>query len=664
VGYATGANRYTNKAVYYYEVFVADSRYRSDKPLTYSSAEKLPPMSVVTIPLQNRLVSGFILKKVQKPVFSTKPIRARFGIRPLPTHCLELARWLQSYYASSLGEALRQFAPSRPSIRQVQISQDISATRLAEPLKLVLESPLTTDQKKAIASIKHSSSASVLLHGDSGTGKTRVYLELARDNLKNGRSVLLLTPEIALSTQLAAAAARHLEHQVLVFHSGLGVAERKKIWLKILESAEPVVVIGPRSSLFAPIAKLGLIVLDEAHEPAYKQEQSPRYQTNRVASQLGSLTSAKVVFGTATPSVVDYYLAKERSAVIRMTRPALPTKQPAAKFQIIDSRERSNFSKHPNLSNQLLDEIKTTLLAKQQVLIYLNRRGSARLIMCRLCGWQWLCPNCDVPLVYHGDQHKVRCHTCGLQRDPPSACPQCANSDIIYKGVGTKALAEALGKLFPSYKLRRFDSDNDSAEQVQKLYPELMTGKINILVGTQLLAKGFDLPKLGLVGVIAAETSLFLPDYTAEERTFQLLYQVVGRVGRGHSAGRVVVQSYNPDSVVLNCAIRRDWPTYYNYILAQRRQFRFPPFAYLLKLTCRRATPPGAEKAAQQLKHQLAGRRLAVEIVGPAPSFQARRRGSYYWQLVLKSKQRALLVKLAAEVPPDWMVDLDPVDLL
>ena len=643
---------------------MADNRYRSDKPLTYWYEKKLAAMTVVTVPLQNRLVSGFVIKKVTKPAFATKPIKALVGNQPLPAHCLKLARWLAGYYASPLSEALRQFAPSRPPVRRASASESLLNLTIAEPLRLVLESALTAEQKQAISAINKYAGTTVLLHGDAGTGKTRVYLELARARLEQNRSVLLLTPEIALTSQLAAAAARHLKHEVLVIHSALGLAERKKIWLKILDSRQPVVVIGPRSALFTPIANLGLIVLDEAHEPAYKQEQSPRYQTVRVASRLGSLVDAKVVLGTATPTVADYYLANERRAIVRMRQPAISGHHRPTKFAIIDSRDRSSFSRHPYISNQLVNEIKTTLSAKQQVLIYLNRRGSARLIMCTLCGWQLLCPNCDVPLVYHGDSHLARCHTCGLKSRPPTACPQCSNPDIVYKSIGTKALAEALAQMFPNYRLRRFDGDNPDSEQVHKHYTELLDGGTNILVGTQLLAKGFDLPKLGLVGIIAAETSLFLPDYTAEERTYQLLYQVMGRVGRGHSAGRVIIQTYNPDSVVLRSAVKRDWQDYYQYILAQRRQFRFPPFAYLLKLTCRRATLAGAQQAAERLKDQLQAQAKAVEVIGPAPSFRARRGRYYYYQLVLKSKQRSQLVKLTAKIPSDWRIDLDPSDLL
>lgn len=646
----------------YYEVFIAGSRYHGNTPLTYSSEELLALSSVVTVPLRGGVATGFITAEVDKPDFATRQIKTLLSEHPLPHHCLELATWLSDYYGCTLGEALRQFAPTRPTIRKAKLLE--APTEEEYPLQLTLTAPLTDDQEKALTEIRKHPSTTILLHGDTGTGKTRVYMELAQQTLKEGRSVILLTPEIALTPQLAKAVEQHLGSPAFVLHSQLRTAKRKQIWLAILESAGPIVIIGPRSALFSPVHNLGLVVVDEAHEPAYKQEQTPRYHTSRVASQLGSYTEAKVILGTATPAISDYYVAKQHKAIIRMTQPALGMNYGRVETNLIDLKKRNLFSLNPYLSNQLIDAIKTTVLAKKQVMLYLNRRGSARIILCTNCGWQLLCPNCDIPLVYHADDHLTLCHICGFKKDPPSKCPSCSNTDIIYKSIGTKALVETVSRFFPYAKVQRFDSDNLAGEQAHEHYAALREGKVDILIGTQLLAKGFDLPNLELVGIIAAETSLSLPDYTAEERTFQLLYQVMGRVGRGHGQGRVVVQSYNPQNTILRSAIDRDWNLFYKRVLEERRRFRFPPFSYLLKLTCRRATLGGAQKAADRLKEQLASQNLPVEVIGPAPSFYARRGRYYYYQLVLKSKERSYLVQLAKLAPANWMVDLDPIDLL
>ncbi len=645
-------------------MLLADSKYHSGKPLTYSSEEPLANLSVVTVPLRARSATGFVINEVDKPSFSIKPVKSVISSRPLPYHCLQLAQWIENYYASTLSEALRQFAPTKPAIRQIKTDGAAGPGGRQPIVQLELQAPLTADQKRAIKEIKASPSTTVLLHGETGTGKTRVYLELAKSVLASGKSIILLTPEISLTTQLAAAAEAFLQTKPLILHSQLSAARRKQLWLKIIESSEPQVIVGPRSALFSPLPSLGLIVVDEAHEPAYKQEQSPRYSALRVASQLGALTGAKVIYGTATPNVTDYYLADEKSAVVRMTQMALGAKHGAVKTDVVDIKDRRNFGRNPYLSKKMIDAINTTLLANKQVMIYLNRRGTARVILCKKCGWQYVCPNCDVSLVYHADEHLARCHICGFAHTPPVACLNCNNPDIIYKTVGTKALAEQVEKLFPDKRVRRFDSDNAQSESLNEVYAGLLRGEADILVGTQLLAKGLDLPRLGLVGIVSAESSLTLPDYTAEERTFQLLYQVIGRVGRGHSEGEVVVQTYEPDSIVIQSAVKRDFNWFYEHALAERQAFRFPPFSYLLKLTVRRATINGAQTASDRLRNELVGLGLPVEIIGPTPAFYARRGRNYYYQLVARSKDRDHLLQLVKSVPPDWQIDLDPADLL
>lgn len=647
--------------MHYFEVAIADKQYQSDQPLTYSYDSKLEQRTVVTVELKKRNVTAFVSREVKKPAFALKPIKSVMSQAPLPQHCLEMAKWIEDYYVCSLGEALRQFAPTKPAIRRTERIPEGNADT---PVQLDLVSPLTADQAKAIKAIKKGNSTTYLLHGDTGTGKTRVYLELAKATLESGKSVVLLTPEIALTSQLAAAAEEHLPFPAFVMHSHLSDAERKKLWISILESKKPVVVIGPRSALFTPIKQIGLIVVDEAHEPAYKQDQTPRYHTSRVASQLGHIQKAKVILGSATPLVSDYYLAQNHGSIIRMKQPAIRSEHGQVNPQIIDIKDRTQFIKNYYLSDALIDEINKVLNAKKQVMVYLNRRGTARIALCSKCGWQLNCPHCDVPMVYHGDTHQMRCHICGLSQVPPLACPQCQNPDISYRSIGTKALTDSIARLFPEARIARFDSDSKAGERVQDVYGRLRAGEVDILIGTQLLAKGFDLPKLALVGVVSAEGSLALPDFTSEERTFQLLYQVSGRVGRGHTAGKVIVQSYDPDNIVIKTALERDFESFYKYTLKQRQLFRFPPYSYLAQFICKRATKDGAEGAAKKLRKLFIGQNKKAEIIGPAPSFYEKRGGQYYWQLVVKSKNRKDLVALAKIVPSNWSIDLDPINLL
>lgn len=644
----------------YYEVLIADSKYRSDQPLTYRSANILPALSFVSVPLRGRIVNGFILKKVGRPAFPTLFIKS-FHDTILPKHCVELARWVSTYYQTSFGETMRQFAPSGTAPRRSSLAADLD---IDGDISLAIDAKLTSDQSRALRQIRKSAATTILLHGDTGTGKTRVYLELASDSLKSGRSVILLTPEIALTHQLTIAVQRYLNAPVFVLHSQLTSARRKKTWLAIARAKEPVVIIGARSALFSPVQNLGLIVLDEAHEPAYKQDQSPRYHAIRVASQLAKLVGCRAILGTATPNLVDYFLADQHQAIVRMRQIAASANHRVAAQQLIDLRDAGNLSSLPYISKQLLSSIKTTLANGKQVMVYLNRRGSARLILCTSCGWRMVCPNCDLPVVYHGDEHRVRCHSCGYAAKPPVICPECKATDIVFRSAGTKSIADSLARAFPNYRLQRFDSDNLHSEGIHTLHRELKSGQVDIMVGTQLLAKGLDLPKLGLVGVINADTSLSLPDFTSGERTFQLLYQVTGRVGRGHGKSQVVVQSYNPKDPTILAALNRDWQKFYDTTLTERKDYRFPPYVHLLKLTCRRSSSTSAERASRRLKHKILKMRLPIDLTGPTPCFWSKRGNSYYWQIVVKARQRSNLAILAALAGSGWSADLDPTDLL
>lgn len=606
------------------------------------------------------MVTGYIVNQVTRPSFSVKPVKAILSSSLLPFHCVQLAEWIRDYYCCTYGEALKQFAPVSTVIRRAV------ADKLPQPNSsyINLEDELTMEQKNAIENIKKFPSTTMLLHGQTGSGKTRVYLELAQETLIAGRSVILLIPEIALTAQILNVAAEKINQEIIVFHSELSNSERKKLWFRILESNKPLLIIGPRSALFVPVESLGLIIVDELHEPAYKQEQAPRYNALRVASQLGLLTGSKVVMGSATPSIADYYIASQRKSVIEMPGLARQSSKFIVSSEIVDLKDKANFRKNPYLSDKLISEMSKALEEKKQILIYYNRRGSARIILCNNCGWQSLCPNCDVSLVYHNDQHLARCHICGYSETPPKQCPTCLNHEILYRSIGSKSLHQIISSHFPSAVVKRFDSDNLAGEKLNEVYEELHKGSVDILVGTQLLAKGLDLPKLGLIGVVAADASLSLPDFTSEERTYQLLYQVMGRVGRGHINGKIIVQTYEPDSLIIKSALNRDWKLFYEYSLAERKMYRFPPFSYLLKLVCRRATLKGAENASARLKENLLKEGLPVEIIGPTPSFYLRRGKYYYYQLIIKSKDRKHLVQLAALAPAGWQCDLDPVDLL
>jgi primosomal protein N' (replication factor Y) len=406
-------------------------------------------------------------------------------------------------------------------------------------------------------------------------------------------------------------------------------------------------------------------VVDEAHETAYKQDQAPHYHATTVAARLASLHHSVLVLGSATPLVTDYYVASAKQRpIVRMTQTATGSNVTVPTSQVVDLRNRKNFSRSSYISDALITAMKDALQNGEQSLLFLNRRGTARVIFCEQCGWQAECPHCDLPLVYHGDTHRMRCHSCNFSAATATSCPECRNASVVFKVIGTKAIADEAARLFPEANVMRFDTDNKKSERMEVHYDDLKSGTVQILVGTQTLAKGLDLPKLGVVGVVIADTSLYFPDFSAKERTYELLVQVLGRVGRGHRDGRIVIQTYMPDSPLLQAAITKDWDTFYETELNERRLFTFPPYCYLLKLTCKRATSAAAAKTATQLAQTIRAKGYKILIEGPAPSFHEKINGKYAWQLIVKTKDRSNLIRIIRELPSGWSYDIDPSNLL
>ncbi len=524
--------------------------------------------------------------------------------------------------------------------------------------------PPLTDEQASVVNAISAQDGSFLLHGDTGSGKTRVYMELAKQSLEAGKSVCVLTPEIGLTPQLVSSFESAFPGHVHTIHSTQTPAQRRDSWQAIMKNSGPQIVIGPRSALFSPLSDVGLVVVDEAHDTAYKQEQMPYYQATRVAAKLAELHGAKLVLGTATPLVQDYYaFVAKKLPILRMEHLAIGKAHPNT-LSIVDVKERENFSRSPWLSNMLLNEIGVALRDGMQSLIFLNRRGTARLVLCKQCGWQATCPHCDLPLTYHGDHYHLRCHTCGYTSTPPSDCPTCHSTDIQFKSVGTKTIVDELTKKFPGARIQRFDSDTLKSERLESNYEAIRTGAVDILVGTQMLTKGLDLPRLQFVGVVAADTSLYFPDYTAEERTYQMLRQVMGRVGRGHQAGSVVVQTYYPQSPTIQAAVHNNYELFYEAQLKEREIYGFPPYYFILKISVERANATGATRAAHELAEHILRHGYLITVSGPSPAFIEKAHNKYRWQLIIKAKQRSELVKIIKKLPKNCQYDIDPSNLL
>jgi len=643
--------------IYYYKVWVATSRYHKPEPLTYKANYKLQPGAVVLVPMTRWQCLAVVEGGTTKPSFNLKEVTGSLGVS-LPRMLLQLRDWLQAYYPSPSGMITQHFLPS-------VLSQKIPEVSVIKRLKLknIKQPALTHEQKQALGIIKDS--GSFLIHGETGSGKTRIYQEVSKKTLNKGRSVIILTPEISLTAQLYKNFNELFPGNVVLFHSHLTPKERLASWLRIVRAKKPIIIIGTRSALFSPVENLGLIVVDEAHEPAYKEEQGTHYHALRVASKLAELHASTLLIGSATPSVTDYFIAKQKAVpIIRLSKPAVMKLNEANKPIVVDIKDRSLFTKSAHLSNQLIEVTQLALGRKEQVLLFLNRRGTAHVILCQNCGWQAMCPNCDAPLIYHGDNHTMRCHTCNYTQKTVTICPVCGGTDLIFKSSGTKAIVSEVEKIFPSARVQRFDTDNKKAERFEAHYENINSGNIDILIGTQTLAKGLDLKNLSVVGVITADTSLYIPDFMAQERTYQLITQVIGRTSRGDRHGQAVIQTYNPSSPVLRAALLNDWPTFYKNEIAERSKFLFPPFCYLLKVTIRRKTPDSAKASANSLMRLLQDKQLQITISGPAPSFHHKHGNEFEWQLIIKAKKRSELQKVIQLLPANWSYDLDPTNLL
>lgn len=647
----------------FYEVIPGKVFGKAGGVLTYESDNSLVPGQIVVVPLGRGKAVGVVCKKVAQPNFATKKILQVLYSKPLPMHLVTTARFIADYYQVPLASTLGLILPNGVDKRRRKTEQMFGNMLKTEQTATDAEIPLNQAQKNALEALKKAPGATKLLHGVTGSGKTNIYLKMAKNALLAQKSTILLVPEIALTGQLVRVFTEYFGDKVALLHSKQTEAERHLIFNSLLETDEPRMVIGPRSVLFAPVANLGLIIIDEAHEGTYYQENAPKYSAIRVASYMAGKLGIDLILGSATPTVEDYYLAKEKGALVTLKEKAKTTAV-KPEIKIIDLKNRDNFSKNRYFSNALLAAIKKNLEQGRQTLIFHNRRGSAPLTICEDCGEEMLCPNCFLPLTLHADSYELVCHTCGHTERVPLNCPKCGAPGIIHKGFGTKLLESELKKLFPSARVQRFDADNKKNEGLDAAYEGVRDGKVDILVGTQTLAKGLDLPRLATVGVAQADAGLALPDYMAEERTFQLLTQVIGRVGRGHlTEAEVYIQTFRPESPVINMAAESDYFGFYEYTVKKRRKAGFPPFMFVAKLEITMKTEATVLKKVRATVVGLTrDKRLLVSP--PMPAFHEHTNKGYTWQITARAKSRKALMEACQGLDANFRITLDPPGLL
>jgi primosomal protein N' (replication factor Y) len=612
------------------------------------------------------------------------------------------AAWVYASSGASLPDLTRLAEDSLVVLSETQIWRDS-----LDQIEHTIDRPpqLTADQEDALAAVLHEiaegGQTPCLLHGVSGSGKTEIYLRAAARTIESGRQVFILVPEISLTPQTVHRVLSRFPGQVGLIHSRLSPGERYDTWQRV-RSGRINIVVGPRSALFSPFLNPGLIVLDEAHDESYSQSDIfPRFNAVQAAIELGKISGAGVILGTATPPVDLYYRAgRENWNVIALERRILAHRQavedhldqrlasgqaalrpnpltvvPAQietdnlpPVTVVDMRQELKGGNRSIFSRALSEGIQHVLENNEQAILYLNRRGSASYVFCRECGASLHCPRCDLALTWHAGEKLLICHTCRYQRRMPAKCPTCGSDQIRQFGAGTEKVEEEVNRLFPDARTLRWDADTSRLKGANELIlSHFANHRADILIGTQMIAKGLDLPLVTLVGAVLADVGLNFPDYRAGERTFQLLTQVAGRVARSALGGKAIFQTFQPEHYAIQCAARHDFHAFYKIELDYRQRMDYPPFNHLVRMEYRHSKAESAEAASGQMAGLLGrwideGKYSSTELIGPAPCYFEKWNGLYRWQILLKGPNPAQVLR--GRNLADWRVEVDPLNVL
>ena len=680
--------------------------------LTPEQSIDAKPGARIIVPFGRKLLTGYIVALHEKlpaniPLTEAEIKEAKSLVDRFPVcteEILQLALWVSEYYACPIGEVIKAALPPgmKPKLRRFVRATDLQPEKITDKQQSVLDTlkqhgtmplqelsaavvsalerkglveifdgavrrdplahstlpeaedhTLTRAQQSVLDQIvdqvKEETYSAFLLHGVTGSGKTEIYIRAMSAALARGRSAMMLVPEIALTPVFSRRLRSFFGDQVAIFHSSLQTGERFDEWARVKNGAARV-VIGTRSAVFAPVQNLGLIVVDEEHESTYRQQESPYYNARDVAIVRAQKESAAVVLGSATPSLESYHNARAGKYKL-LTLPERIAARPMAAATIIDMR--NVFVRHGKprvFSDELLEAIQETYERREQSIILLNRRGYSSFILCRSCGETVQCPNCDVTLTYHRSERVIVCHYCNHRKAVPRVCPSCGKKYIYYVGEGTEQIEEMLTQLFPSLRVARIDRDTTARRRVfEQTLSDFSAGKIDTLVGTQMLAKGHDFPNVTLVGVVSVDAGLALPDFRSAERTFQLITQVAGRAGRGDRPGRVLIQTYHPYHYALRHACAQDFAGFYNEEIQYRQNHLYPPFVALATLLVHGPDLGRVRSDSLELRKQLdaANEGRKCRILGPAPAPLSRLKGEHRFQLLLKSRSRRSLREVA-----------------
>jgi primosomal protein N' (replication factor Y) len=625
--------------------------------------------SEVLIPFGKRRDKGYIVGFSEKAeVEKVKDILDVVSDEPIFTEKqIELARWMADYYDCFLMTALGLMLAPKGKNPKFEI---INSKQIQNSKIQILNIILTDEQKNALQGIEtaidQKKTETFLLYGVTGSGKTEVYMRAIAKVLELGRSAIVLVPEIALTPQMVERFEERFPGQVAVLHSDLTLKQRREAWEAVARE-EKKIVLGARSALFAPVRDIGIIVIDEEYEHSYKQDKSPRYHARETALKLADLHSAVVILGSATPALETFFKA-EQGEYRKLTLSQRVEKRPLPEVEIVDMRREKGCT----LSVKLREELQKTLAAGEKAILFLNRRGYFTFIMCQACGFGIECPTCSVALNYQSSDKKLHCNHCGYSQDPARSCPRCNSLSLRYFGTGTQRIENEVTQVFPEAKILRYDRDTVSKRGAHEaFFAAFAKGAANVLIGTQMVAKGLDIAHVTLVGVISADTGLKFPDFRAAEHTFQLLTQVAGRAGRHHLPGKVIIQSFTPEHYAIQAAAKHDYEGFYRQELVHRQELNYPPFSKLISLVIAGKNSAQAAKIADDLAQCLKDC-LADGILGPAAAVLSKLRGEYRYRILIKGPDLEVMRQAIRDtltesmIPSDVkvVVDVEPVGML
>ena len=517
---------------------------------------------------------------------------------------------------------------------------------LNKDIKPTKKLKLTEEQQNAFnkidETINNNENKEFLLYGVTGSGKTEIYLQLIEKIIQKNKTAIVLVPEISLTPQMVERfIARFGQEKIAVLHSKLSIGERYDQWNKI-KNGECKIVIGARSAIFAPIQNLGLIIIDEEHDSSYKSETNPRYNAKELAGYMAKKNNIPLVLGSATPDISTYYKAENNKIeMLKLTKRANESNLP--KVDVIDLREELANGNRSILSRKLYEEIEKNLKDKKQTILFLNRRGYSTFVMCRDCGYTVKCKNCNITMTYHIKTNKLKCHYCGHEEKNLTECPECHSKNIKYFGTGTQRLEEDINKIFPEATTIRMDIDTVTRKNShEEILNKFKNDNINILIGTQMVVKGHHFPNVTLVGVIAADSSLYIEDYRANERTFQILTQVAGRAGREKLPGRVIIQTYNPDNFAIECSKKQNYDEFYETEIELRKQLKYPPFCDIISIgltdTDNNKIKNVSERLYNNISRTIKNEKMDFNIYKPLPCPIDKIKNKYRWRIILKGK--------------------------